>query len=197
VHWVKYGNQLAFVPIHPHDVKGRLPINLKSAIFAVDSKNPRVIGKIESPTAYPVATLKAAPKEFRGVPMPVLARAEEPHMTAHQVRELAVAGEKPAKIAGTPITFDHKSQSFMVARQETHGGHSVTVNTPITNTSGNLQAHAGGFGAGAGGSHGGGSSGGSHGGGSSTGGTSGSASASSSSSSAGSSASSSGGGGHK
>lgn len=203
IHWVKYGRQVAFVPVHPHDVKDRPPVNRRNALFAVNNKNARVIDRIELPTAHPIELLKQPPKEFREMDTPVLARAEAPHMTAHQITDLTVARGAPLR-PGTPITFNNKSQNFMMARQEMHNGRSVTVNAPITNHSGNLQAHSGGF-SGGGGFHGGGSSGGSHvgsGGGSSSGGGShggggGSTSASSGSSGASSSASSgsSGGGG--
>jgi hypothetical protein len=30
VHWVKYGGTKGYVPIHPHDVVGKLPINMKT-----------------------------------------------------------------------------------------------------------------------------------------------------------------------
>jgi hypothetical protein len=117
-------------------------------------------------------------------------------MTAHQIKDFAVAGGTPAKSAGTPITFDFKSHNFMMDRQEVRGSHSVTANAPITNHSGNLQSHAVGFSAGAGGSRGGGSGTGSHGSGgsgSAAGGSgSTSTSASSSNSTAGASTSSSG-----
>jgi hypothetical protein len=176
-------------------VKDRPPVNLKSAVFAADSKEG-AFNKIESPTAYPIAILKEPPKAFREMPMPALAKAGEPHMTSHQIRDLAVAGGMPAKSSGTPITFDLKSHNFMIAQQEVRGSHSVTVNAPITNHSGNLQSHAVGFSGGAGGSHGGSSGTGSHGSGGSGsaagGGGSSSSSASSSNSTSGASTSSSG-----
>ena len=153
VHWVKFGKQTAFVPVHPHDVRGRPPVNRKNAVFVVDNKNGRVTERIEFPTEHQFALLKEAPKEFRNTNMPSLPHAEAPRMTAHQLGDLNVAKGLPMR-PGVPITFNDRSQSFMMARQEMHGGHPVTVNAPISNHSGSLQARAGGY-TGGGGWHGG------------------------------------------
>lgn len=197
VRWVRYGHQVAFVPVHPHDVKDRPPVNRRNALFAFNNKNTRIIERIELPTAHPIELLKQPPKEFREMDLPVLPHAEVPHMTAHQIADLTVARGAPIR-PGTPITFNNKSQSFMMAHQEMHDGRSVTVNAPMTNHTGNLQSRSGGINGGGGGWHGGGSSGGYHGssggsssGGASHGGGSSSSSASSSSSGASSAASSS------
>jgi hypothetical protein len=200
VHWVKYGNTVAFVPVHPRDVKDRPPVNRRNVLFAVNSKNPRMIERIESPVGRPISLLREPPKEFRNASMPALARADEPHMTAHQIREVAAVKGMPIRSTGTPITFDHRSQSFMMARQEIHAGHTVTVNAPITNSGGNLQSRAvgpsGGGGGSSGGNHSSGGGGVSAGSGSHSGGSSSSsASASSSSASSGASSSASGSGG--
>ncbi|HLY39773.1 MAG TPA: hypothetical protein VKR52_01120 [Terracidiphilus sp.] len=172
VHWVKFGKQTAFVPVHPHDVKDRAPVNRKNAVFTVDNKNGRVTERIEFPTEHQFGLMKDAPKEFRNADV-ALAHAESPHMTAHALGDLNVAKGTPIR-PGVPITFNNKSESFMVARQEMHGGHPVTVNAPMSNHSGSLQARAGGYSGGGGwhagsfgggGSHGGVGGGASHGGG--------------------------------
>lgn len=152
VHWVKFGKQTAFVPVHPHDVKDRAPVNRKNAVFAVDNKNGRVIERVEFPVEREFGLLKEAPKEFRNTDL-ALPHAEAPHMSAHALGDLNVAKGAPIR-PGVPITFNNKSESFMMARQEIHGGHPVTVNAPITNHTGSLQARAGGY-TGGGGWHGG------------------------------------------
>ena len=203
IHWVKYGNKVAFVPTHPHDVKDRPPVNRKNPGFAINTKNGHPIERIEFPIPHSVELLKEPPKGFRTAYVPPLAHVGEPHMEAHQLKEMTVAKGTPVKT--TPISFDHKSQSFMMAHQEMHGTRSVTVTAPMNNHSGTLQAHGGGAGGGFSGhggggtGHGGGASGGgSHGGGSSasSGGGSHGGGGSSSGSSGGSSGASSGGGSH-
>jgi hypothetical protein len=131
--------------------------------------------------------------------------AEVPHMEAHPFAYRQGAKGIDLSRAGVPIRFDSKSQSFLVARQEMHGGRSATVFAPMSNHSGTLQARGGSF-AGGSGFHGGSSasagggsrgsgSGNSGGGGSHSGGGGGGSTASSSSSAASSSSSGSSGGG--
>jgi len=99
---------------------------------------------------HPIELLKSPPREYRSSPMPPLAKAEEPHLEAHSVKDALAIKNATAKAPGIPLNFDHKSQSFVMARQVTQGGKSVTVATPINNRGGTLQARAGGSGAGGG-----------------------------------------------
>jgi hypothetical protein len=196
VRWVKSGHKVAFVPIHPFDVKNLPPINRKEHVFGVSDRNGLTIEKIKFDPDRPIELLKAPPREFsKAVPLP-LPKADAPHMEAHAIRDTMTAKYTVARAPGIPINFDHKSQSFTTPRQVMQGNHTVTVSTPIGNRGGNLQAHSGGGGSigGGGGSHSasGGSSGSSGGGGSHGGGSS--VSSSSGSSSGGASAG--GGGGH-
>jgi hypothetical protein len=201
--WVKSGRTVAFVPLHPYDVKGRPAINQKEVVFAINKRNGLTVEPVKLDPERPIEALKEPPREIRNATFPPLARVDEPHMAIHAVKEM-LAGKDTAKVPGTPLSFDHKSESFMMAKQVTQGGKSVTVMAPINNHSGNLQARGGSY-SGGGGYHGGGSAGGgSHagGGGSSGGGGGGSHSggggggSSSASSSSASSAGSSGGGHH-
>jgi hypothetical protein len=185
VRWVKSGRTVAYVPIHPKDVKGQPSINGKEKVFSVN-KNGISVEPVKFNPGRPIEELKEAPREFRAANLIPLPRAEEPRVEAHAIKDAFAGKGAIAKAAGVPITFDHKSQSFMMAHQEVHGGRSVTVTAPIGSRSGNLQAHAGSSGGSSGGSHAGGSSAGSSGGGS-HGGSSGSSGASSGGSGGGSS----------
>lgn len=167
VHWIKFGDKVAFVPIHPHDVKDRLPANYRNPVFAVDTKG-HLIEKVEFPATHSVELLKDAPRALRNSYVPVLTRTEEPRMTAHALKEFTMAKNNAVKATPVPITFDHKTQTFMMAHQEMHGTRAVMVSTPMTNHGGTLQARAGGYS----GSIGGGRSGGTGGGARSGGGTS-------------------------
>jgi hypothetical protein len=147
VRWVKNGRAVGFVPLHPKDVKGQPPINRKHDVFAMSNKKGLSVERVKFDPAHPIEALNAPPKEFRKPDMPLLARAEEPHMEARPMREAVFAnkGANP-RTASIPISFDHKTQSFMMAKQVMQGTKSVTVTTPITNRGGNLQARAGGGG---------------------------------------------------
>ena len=205
VRWVKSGRTVAFVPLHPYDVKGRPPINQKDEVFAINNKNGLTVEKVKFDASRPVEWLQTPPKEYRTANLLPLARADVPRMESHSFRDATPGNKGVFAKAGIPLAFDPKSQSFMMAHQVMMGNKNVTVMTPVSNRTGNLQARSGSFagghgnpsGAGGGGSHGGGgggaSGGASHGGGGSSGGSSGAASSSSSSSS---SAASSGGGHH-
>jgi hypothetical protein len=173
-------------------VKDHLPVNRKAPVLAVDVKNGRYIERLQLGNEHPIELLKEPPREFRTAFAMPLPRVSEPHMEAHQLKDPAVAKAMP----GTPITFDAKSQNFMMPHQVMQGGHPVSVVAPISNRSGDLQSHSGVFN-GAIGSHGGGGSTVVSGGASHGGATSSSASSGAAASSAGSSGGTSSGGAHK
>jgi hypothetical protein len=114
VRWVQYGHAKAFVPVHPRDVDGKTPVNLKHGVFAV-SKDAAV-EHVALSAGTPVKVLAGAPKVFAGAYYTPLQRAETPRLEAYAV-----------KGAGVPIAFDHKAQSFTVARPVTVAGRSTTV----------------------------------------------------------------------
>jgi hypothetical protein len=182
VRWVRSGRTVAFVPLHPYDIKDQPPGNRKEDAFTVSDKNGLSMERIRFNPDRPIELLKSPPKEFRIAALPPLSHAEDPHLAAHQIKDEMGNRTALAKAGGIPLSFDHGSQNFMMSRQVMHGNRSTTVIAPVTNRGGNLQARAGGF---SGGSHGGAvsSSSGGHSGGGSVG-SSVSASTSSSSSSA-------------
>jgi hypothetical protein len=171
--WIRSGKTVAYVPLHPHDVKGQLPINRKAEAFLLDDKERMRFTRTVLDPNRPIALLKTPPKEFRAEPLQMLARAEEPHPVARQLRDAMVGKNVVARAGGVPINFDHRTQSFLMARSvmDGHRNTTTTMITPVNNHSGNLQSHAQSF---AGGWHGGGSGGGGNrGGGNSVGGNSG------------------------
>ncbi|MGA2650297.1 MAG: FecR domain-containing protein [Terracidiphilus sp.] len=146
VRWVKSGHTVAFVPIHPYDVKGRPPINQKEEVFAVNNKNGLSIEKVKFDPAHSIEYLKEPPREYRTTYLRPLPGAEAPHMEAHMMkdslpRDKAIAG----KATGIPLHFDPKQQSFMLAREVTKGDKTVTVMAPVSSRFGNLQARGGSF----------------------------------------------------
>ena len=171
VRWVRSGHTVAYVPLHPYDVKDGTPVNRKNEVFAVSNKSGLSVERVKFDSARPIEYLKVPPREFREVHLPPLARAEDPRMEAHAVQDVTGIKGSIAKAAGIPISFDRKSQTFVMVRQVTQGGRSLTVQVPMNNRSGDLQGRYGGFSGGTG-SRGGGSSrsSGSRGGGSSQGG---------------------------
>jgi hypothetical protein len=186
VRWVKTGHTLAYVPLHPHDVRGKLPINREHGVFAVNSKVHSVQAVNLGP--HSVKVLDSTPKEFAKPVYMSLARATAPHIELHPVQATVNKGIAPSgtisRGSHAVLAYNHKSQSFMVASQiTTHNGRTTVVTQTFGGHNGALQAHQGGVDshgnysmrAGSGGSggsfHGGGTGGGSHSGGGSGGGS--------------------------
>ena len=146
VRWVKSGHTVAFVPLHPYDVKGRPPINQKEEVFAVNNKNGLSIEKVRLDPGRSVEYLKEPPREFRTAYLRPLPGAEVPHMESHMMKDFFARDKTVAgKTSGVPLHFDPKSESFMIAREITKGGKAVTVTAPVSNRFGNLQARSGSY----------------------------------------------------
>lgn len=145
VHWVSNGGHKGYVPLHPQDVPGKDPLNLKYGLYETKGWKQGEVEHVAYSPDKSVKVLQAPPKEFLALPMPRLAAAETPHPTAHAL--LAMDEAKGANVhgdlravnkagqAGPPrsaeIRFDHRSQSFSLAHQEMHDGRTRTVSTPF------------------------------------------------------------------
>jgi FecR-like protein len=127
VRWVQYGHTKAYVPLHPHDVAGKAPLNLKHGVFETGHKGESV-RQVAFDAGKPVKVLEGTPKEFLRPYYPTLQHAETPRLEAHLVKEgLGADRNSTAKPMGSAITFDHRSQSIMLARQENQGGRNTMV----------------------------------------------------------------------
>lgn len=145
VHWVKYGSTKGYVPIHPHDVAGKPPINLKHGVFEISGRKSESVQQVAFNSSTPVKLLDTTPKEFLKPYFPPLQHAETPRLEAHLVKDgLAPSKDTTVRPIGTPITFDRKSQSFVLARQVTEGGKNTTVTERFGGRNESFQAHNGG-----------------------------------------------------
>lgn len=128
VRWVKYGGSKGFVPLHPHDVAGKTPLNLKHGVFQTTGRKGESVEHVAFNPDKSVKLLDTAPKEFLKPYYPPLQHAETPHLEAHLVKDGFIGGkEGAARSAGTVITFDHRSQSLVLARPVMQGGKNTTV----------------------------------------------------------------------
>jgi hypothetical protein len=141
-HWVKSGDRIVLIPTHPHDVKGHLPVNRTNPVFEVNPKGAHPIERVELERHASMSLMKEPPREFRAEFVRPLTPVAEPHMVAYRMQDVITAKGEPVR-PGTPITFNSRSQSFMMTQQEMHGGRSVPVSVPINNHTGNLQSHNG------------------------------------------------------
>ncbi len=143
VQWVKTGRTVGFVPIHPGDATGKPPINLKNGIVHPVEGHGSKVEMLAYKGFDHIKTLNEAPKEFRREPYVALQRADTPRAEARMLRGPGAEN----KVAGTtPITFDRRSQSFMVARPSSPNAPTGTSQKmePIGGRGSDLQMHAGG-----------------------------------------------------
>jgi hypothetical protein len=144
--WVKSGSTVAYVPIHPRDVKGQLPLNHEHGLIAARDKDGFTLRQADLGSAPRLELMKSPPREFRSERTPVLARAEAPHMEAHTLNHTVAANGAPSRPTAIPLRFDHRAQSFLMPHQVVQGNHNVTVFTPLGNqgVSGNRSGGIGG-----------------------------------------------------
>jgi hypothetical protein len=186
VHWVKVGHKTGFVPVHPGDLRGRTPANLKNGYFAISSEKSRAGIEHSEHVTFNPATEKAekieTPKGFRNSSLPVFAKSTPPQIQARVLAtpthaanskdaiassssSKAVYNYSSGKFTSGGTALGHTSHPLAVASFNSHGdltrgsdGHSVH--------SSGASFHSSGASGGAGGFHGGGSGGSGHSGGS-------------------------------
>jgi hypothetical protein len=157
--WVRNGRNSGYVPMHPRDVAGKPPVNLKDGLFKWSGKRGEPVERVAYEEGKSLKVMSAPPKEFLRADLEPLKPVEVPVAEAHEayrseaVSRVATAGKTPSEVfnaakgtsrveiggaaktewkqAGTPITFDRKSQSFAVARPTNEGGRPSTVAEPL------------------------------------------------------------------
>jgi hypothetical protein len=154
VHWVKAAGKVGYVPMHPKDVAGKPPVNLKDGVFAVTDGKHGVVERLEEArftAGKPVELLTEAPKQFRSEPVAPLLWVEAPKVGTRLMAEAIAHPGQP--LSGQPITgrhtsyqltFNQRSQGFNLARtQELAGGKSTVVSMPFSNRGGAIASGAG------------------------------------------------------
>jgi hypothetical protein len=124
VRWIKTGKQLAFVPPHPNDQKGKPPVNTKFGVFAVLRQTDG--GRIERLRVDPKARLQlldAPPKEFRDPVLPPRESMPLPEIDGRLIEGGDAAGHG---LGGSPretaIRYDFDKGKFMQSGTSV-GGH--------------------------------------------------------------------------
>jgi hypothetical protein len=162
IKWVKNGRTEGFVPIHPRDVAGKPPINMKDGVLRPGKKDDSVLRleRVDYDEGKPTKLLAEPPREFRGEfvePLEVVAAPKAEAYSAYGgslVSAMASSFAKGSTVGraagegngfaagnrGTPITFDRKSQSFVMAMPAMQGGRPSTVVEPLAKRSESFQA---------------------------------------------------------
>jgi hypothetical protein len=124
IRWIRTGNRVAYVPRHPSDVKGRLPLNLKYGLFIPKEGPDAPVEHVAFNPSQKYKLLSEPPKEFRDIQYPQLAKAEQPEIQGHLLSRFIAGGmaapgldrkrvDSPLKDA--PIKYDYKTRNFVQA----------------------------------------------------------------------------------
>jgi len=107
------------------------PLNLQHGVFAFNGKQGESVQRIAFSSATSVKVLDSGPKQFRRTFYTPLRPAATPQLVAHMASPAsssATAGKQLAtRLGGTPITFDHKTPSFVMARPLVVGNQTAMV----------------------------------------------------------------------
>jgi hypothetical protein len=146
VHWVKYQGKLGYVPTHPRDQRGKPPVNLRHGIYQLTNKPDHPVERVALDPKTQPKLLDSTPKDFRNPAPPLLARADSPQIAAHMMHEptgvnSAVA---PAHSVSSTLTFNSRSNRFMLATRVTEGGHTHTFTEPMSERGGRIAPSTGG-----------------------------------------------------
>jgi FecR protein len=144
VHWVKSGRTVAYVPIHPKDAPGKAPLNQVHGVYTLTNKHSNSVELTRLDASHEVKLLSAPPKQFRTADSPVLVRAANPVVQAHHLQDVLVARKATdVKVTGTRLSFDHRSQSFMLDKHDAMGSRGNAERAVFNNHIGSIQARLG------------------------------------------------------
>jgi FecR protein len=144
VHWVKNGRTVAYVPIHPKDAPGKAPLNQVHGVFALTNKHSNSVEVARLDPSHGVKLLTNPPRQFRNPDAPVLARATNPVVQAHHLQDVLVARKaSDVKMPGTRLSFDHRSQSFMLDKHDAAGSRGNSERAVVNNHISSIQARLG------------------------------------------------------
>lgn len=123
--WVKNGREVGFVPLHPKDVAGKIPVNMRDGLFKPTKKGGTVIvQRVNFKEGKQVEPMAAAPKEFRKPMLEPLKIAAVPHANAHWAFNASVAGRGTA-IAASTVGKGTATGNFPIARGTMKTGSAV------------------------------------------------------------------------
>lgn len=126
--WVRVGNRVGFVPPHPHDVKGKPPINLKEGMLIPPSRPGERIERVALGSWQKVTVLDKAPREVPSEPGNPALHVSAPEIHAHLLQEAFPARSLSLSARTVPqIVYDYKSHQFLTPASAAAGGKSKEV----------------------------------------------------------------------
>lgn len=115
--WVRAGDKVGFVPRHPLDVHGHPPLNLKYGLFIPPSKSNPSMELVALKPSEKITVLDKTPNQFRNEISERVMAVPAPEIHAHLVREAF----SPAHQSSLKISYDYKTQRFMMAEPAGRG----------------------------------------------------------------------------
>jgi hypothetical protein len=132
VQWVKSGGREGYVPIHPRDISGQMPVNLQNGMIASRGKNSMDAGSpIKIDNVGSTKIMNSPPHAYRDGYSISLARSDSPRMAGRILGAEGGPKAMPGNSRSVGISFDHESRSFMVARPVGGGKSMRTENEPV------------------------------------------------------------------
>jgi FecR protein len=128
VHRVCVKKRCGIVPVHPLDVPGKPPINLKYGILLSPSKPSGHPTRLHPKPTDKVEVQSVSMKDYGKTMLPRPTKVEPPTIQAHFVKDKAVsAGGSGGKGSEPMIRYDYKSQKFLQAAVPQAGGKTKTI----------------------------------------------------------------------
>lgn len=136
IRWVRCPRGTGFVPLHPRDLKDKLPINRRQGMYVLDGKlNGKPGARLERVALTPgqePTLLKDPPKEYRNWYFAPLRAAADPQIEARRVSFGPHTEPRVTRARDVNLSFDRKAQSFMMNHEVTTGGRTRMVSEPVT-----------------------------------------------------------------
>lgn len=116
--WVKCERGYCYVPVHPHDERGKLPINCKHDVYRVGDKKGRDVERVALHEKEKLEAMDGPPREFRHPEHYPLAKADAPLLHPRDMKEAFVAKSTlAANGETTSLKFDRDSHQFLLAKE--------------------------------------------------------------------------------
>jgi hypothetical protein len=125
-HFVKVGGRIGIVPRHPLDVKGKPPLNLKGGVVFLQNNSTKEPHPVALPASQRVEILKKLPAEIQSELHPHSISVAPPQVRAHLVQDVVPRPLQAAHQPQSHITFDLKSQKFLMSGDSAPGSRPET-----------------------------------------------------------------------
>jgi hypothetical protein len=119
IRWIKTRHKDVWVPRHPDDVEGKLPLNWKYVAFHPTDKKDVAEATVKLEAKDIVGPIAETPKEYSDPPLLALVEVEPPLLYAYETGDRMGGGRLGG---GTDLRFNRESHSFLLVHAVKEGG---------------------------------------------------------------------------